>query len=695
MDNKKSDLTNPVFAKNARAENSSELSSIMEEMKNGIDLQPLEDIEQNEIIAFDDKSVIEEKEKADNASDKNNLIRKRFVRVIIAVIAVIAIVFGGYTAFVRLEDYSHAAAAVYQKGSSYYVSLDNDKKIELSGIIKAQLSSDGSVLIYSQDTSSKTGKYDIRMLELKKRSSVRSGGSLIVSGIESEWSTNSDCTYVYYTETKGNDTHYYAYSLLSRETYSITYDADQVFLPEKGDIVYFLRDDSGKLQLYRIRLGDRAEHIDTVSAARCYTEGSKTEVLYTVSSGDETYDLYTVSADSSPELIAEGVSEVYLDDYSIGGNLYYFIKSSAKLNWTDFVDDTYADSDAVMSKPDKGEYLETRGFFIRRTVIDEDSYEAAMKKYNQKLVRDEIREALDSLDLGVAVSAEYKVKVYDGEKNKELAGGVKLENIADFAKTGSPAIIYKKTKIDSDKKIKMSDLYSKAVDSSAQEAVDYVLNALRGDFELVTGYKYSWYNGTNVFELDYAPDYDISQTKFYFTGRKGFYSSVKEKDSVYYTLYYTAVGDQQLSQAQQVAQGVVSVEQDNQILYVTATQGDELNSLYIFISDGTYQKVTDNCVQFFNDTETGSLIILTADSTQESLQTVTASVYKDGEIQAIDSDIDYRYVSVKGNHIAYITGYKDTEVSANKITSGGELKIYNGEKVKTIDSDVTAITEFN
>ena len=38
----------------------------------------------------------------------------------------------------------------------------------LTGIIKAQLSSDGSVMIYSQDTSSKTGKYDIRMLELKK-----------------------------------------------------------------------------------------------------------------------------------------------------------------------------------------------------------------------------------------------------------------------------------------------------------------------------------------------------------------------------------------------------------------------------------------------------------------------------------------------------------------------------------------------
>ncbi len=694
MDNKNSDLTNPVSAQKARAEDSSGLSSLMEEMKSGIDLQPLENVEKSEIIAFDDKSAVTENENADSPREKSQTTKKRLVRIIIAAAAVIAVVFGGYSAFVRLEDYSHAAAAVYQKGSTYYVSLDNDKKIELTGIIKAQLSSDGSVMIYSQDTSSKTGKYDIRLLELKKRNSVKNGGSLIVSGIESEWSASDDCSYIYYTETKGKDTHYYAYSLLTREIYSITYDASQVFLPPRGDIVYFIRDDSGKQQLYRIRLGERAENIETVSAARSFCDKKTMEVFYTVSAGDETYDLYKVSKDESPDLIAESVSEVYLDDYTVGGNLYYFIKSPSKLNWNDFVDDGYADSDAVMSKPDKGEYLETRGFFFRRTVINEDSYEAAMKKYNQKLVRDEIREALNDLDIGVAVSSEYKVKVYDGERSKEIANGVKLENIAGFAKTGTPAVIYKKTKIDSSKTIKMEELYRKAVSSSAQEAVDYVLSVVRGDFELTTGYKYSQYNGTNVLEYDFKADFDVSQTKFLFAGRRGFYSLVKDKDGIYYSLYYSAVGETEISAPKEAAQGVASFEQEKNAIYALTAQGYEYNTLYLFNSDGTNQKIADNCVQFFTNDETSDVILITADAQQEQLETVTALIYKDGETETIDDGINYKYFTVKGSRFAYITGYNES-AEAESETSGGEFKIYNGEKVKTIDSGVTGIVDFN
>lgn len=695
MDNKKSDLTNPVFAQNARAEDSSERSSLLEEMKNGIDLQPLEDMEKSEIIAFDDKSGIDEKDRSEISKDKNQIIKKRFLRIIIAVVAVVAIVFGGYTAFLRLDDYSHAAAAVYQKGSSYFVSLDNDKKIELTGIIKAQLSSDGSVMIYSQDTSSKTGKYDIRMLELKKRSSVKNGGSLIVSGIESEWSANNDCTYIYYTETKGKDTHYYAYSVASREIYNITYDASQVFLPPKGDVVYFVRDDSGKQQLYRIRLGERAENIDSVSAVKSFCDDRTMEVFYTVSSGDETYDLYKVVKDESPVKIAENISEVYLDDYSVGGNLYYFIKSASKLNWTDFVTDDYADSDAVLSKPDKGEFLETRGFFLKRTVVNEDSYNAAMEKYNKKLLRDEIRAELDSIDLGVAISSEYKIKVFDGEKSKELAGGVKLENIAGFAKSGTPAVVYKKTKIDSSKKISMDELYQKAVSSGAQESADYVLNAIRGDYDISTGYKYSWFNGTNVFEFDLRPNYDPSQATFLFAGRSGFYTAVKTENEIYSNLYYTSVGDQALAQEKEAAQGVVSFEQINNSLYVLTAQGDEHNSLYLFGPDGSYNKITDNCVQYFADEKSQNVVALTADAQQESLSTVTALVYTDGETEVIDSGIDYRFFTVKGERFAYLTEFADSAATETDVAKGGEMKIYNGEKIKEIDSGVTAIVDFN
>ena len=44
MEKKKSDLTNLSHDKKAQAGSSPELSSVFEEMKNGIDIQPLEDI---------------------------------------------------------------------------------------------------------------------------------------------------------------------------------------------------------------------------------------------------------------------------------------------------------------------------------------------------------------------------------------------------------------------------------------------------------------------------------------------------------------------------------------------------------------------------------------------------------------------------------------------------------------------------
>ena len=695
MENKKSDLTNPVFANDARTENSSGLSSVIEEMDNGIDIQPLEDMEKSEMIEFEDRSGMESDDDEDASVDKKQTVGKRVLKIMLTLVAIAVVIFGGYTAYLRLNDFSHAATAVYQKGSDYYISLDNDKKIEIDGIIKAQLSTDGSVLVYSQDTSSKTGKYDIRMIELKKRRSASSGGTLIVSGIESEWSTNSDCSYIYYTETQGKDTHYFAYSVAARATYNITYDASEVFLPPKGDIVYFIRDHSNESQLYRIRLGEKAELIETVSAARGFTDDSKLEVIYTVSSGEQTYDLYKISGIADAEKIAENISEVYLDDYKVGGNLYYFIKSASKLNWTDFVDDSYADSDAVMSKPDKGEYLVTRGFFLKRTTVDETAYNQAVEKYEKKLVRDEIREALDDLDLGLALSSEYKIKVYDGEKSKELAGGVKLENIVDFSKDGTPSIIFKKTGIDSSKKIKMEELYQLAKNGGAQYAIDHVLQTLRGDYEVTSGYRFSRYNGTNVFEYEFKPKYDVSSATFLFTGRGGIYAAVKAEDEVHCNLYYSEVGDKEIKAEKEVAQGVTTYESSGNKIFVSVAQSDEHNTLYAFYPDGTHKKIADNCVQYFENDKKSKIIALTADKDQDTLQTVDIVIYENNETENIDSNVDYRYFIVKNDRFAYIKDYQITAATEAEIQSGGEMKIYNGEKVKTIDANVTEIVDFN
>lgn len=693
MENNQSDLTNPVFAEKAQADNSSEHSSLIEEMKNGIDLQPLEDMEKSEMIAFEDMSAVEKDDSGEQVPDKKQTLKKRVLGVLLTLVALCVAAYGGYNAYQRLVNNTNPAAAVYQKGASYYICFENNKKVELSDVVSAKISADGTVMVYSQDTSSKTGKYDIRLIDLTKRKSISKGGSLIVSGTEDEWSAGNDCAYIYYSEIKGSDTQYYAYSVSAKEAYTIAFNADQVFFPPVGDIVYFVKESGSQQDLYRIRLGEKAEHIETVSAAKSYSDDKKLEVFYTVSAGDQTYDLYKISGADSAEIVCKGVSEVYLDDYSIGGNLYYCVKSPAALNWSDFVQDAYVDSDAVMQKPDKGDFLDTKGFFIKRTVVNEKAYNAAMREYSEKLVRDEIREELNKLELGVAVASEYKIRVYDGKTNKELASGVKLENIAGFAKTGTPAIVYEKTSIDVSEKIDMDELYTRAKTSSVQDAIDDVLNMIRGKCDITNGYKYSWYNGTKVFEHDFDPVFDVSKAEFIFVGREGFFASVRNADEKTGEMYYCAVSGG-VAKGKKIAEKVVSYEKNGAKLYVKVSQGENDEALYIMTSDGTNKKITGNYVQFFADSKSSDIILLLSDGGQEALQSVSLAVYDGKKITALDENIDYKHFYFKGGKIAYINNYQSTAASETAVQGGGELKLYKSGTIKEIDTGVTALIDF-
>ena len=62
MQNNNADLTNPVSAQEAQANDSPGLSSVLEEMENGVDIQPLDDIVHGDYIEFNDNAVYENDE---------------------------------------------------------------------------------------------------------------------------------------------------------------------------------------------------------------------------------------------------------------------------------------------------------------------------------------------------------------------------------------------------------------------------------------------------------------------------------------------------------------------------------------------------------------------------------------------------------------------------------------------------------
>ena len=71
MQNNNADLTNPVSAQEAQAKDSPGLSSVLEEMENGVDIQPLDDIVHGEYIEFNDNAVYESDEITETQSAKD------------------------------------------------------------------------------------------------------------------------------------------------------------------------------------------------------------------------------------------------------------------------------------------------------------------------------------------------------------------------------------------------------------------------------------------------------------------------------------------------------------------------------------------------------------------------------------------------------------------------------------------------
>lgn len=691
MEKKKSDLTNLYHDKKAQAGCSPGLSSVFEEMKNGVDIQPLEDIMPEKFIEFEDNCSDDGSDAFDAKKGKKRFKKSKLIRVAVVALLVFAVALGAYCAFFRFDKLSHTAEAIYQKSSAVNIVLENGKTIELDSVNQIKLSDDGKTVVYSQDTSSKTGKYDIRVIDLTRRSSVQNKGSVIAGGIDENWSCTNDGAYVFYVSSEDSSSKCYSYDTKTKKTLLISSGIEEIYAPPIGSVVYYTRSISGKEELYRTAIGEEPEFISDVSAVRAFKDEEKLEIFFTVKDAsaqdDIAYSLYKITADNTAQKISDGVSEVYLDDYEIGGNLYYFVKSASKLNWKDFVSDPYEEYDSMLQKPDKGDYLVTKGFIFKSTKVDEAAYNDALGTYQKKLVRDDIREALNKLDLGLAVSAEYKVRVYDGSASREIANGVKLENLLAFAQTGAPRVIFNKTEIDSSKRTDMDKLYSIAAKDGTENAIDYVTGLLGKEYETTSGCKYAKYDGNKVLEYDFSPGYDASKATFLFASKEAVFAAVKS-DETSFDLLFSTVSDKAITSSSKIASSVTSFEADGESLFYTV-KSENGNDLYICGKDGKSQTVCKNCAQYFI-IDSGNVI---AFKYSEKSQNGSGDVllYSNGKAEAVDENADLKHFVCKGNNFSYITNYKTAAATDSEAEIGGEMKLYSNGKVKDIDSGVTNI----
>lgn len=652
-------LSNDEYDSDAQAVQESELLPIYEAMEFSGDIQPLDDISKPDIVAVEFGT-----KKAENKnSDKKPTVKKKKIpskrdsriKTLVACLALILIVAGAmagaYFGVERADKNDSPVAAVYNTtDKSTTVKLADGTDYDIGEAREVVVSTDGMYIWFSRNTSSATGKYDLRMIDVGSKKSLEKQGKFIEKGIDGGWKTTKDGRFACYGITKSDITSCYMYSAELQKAETIAESVDEFFPPSVGNIVYFTRRSGNVYSLHRARFGESSENVASgISHVRFSSDRNDYEVIYTQSVGKSTdVNVYSVKGDEPPTEICAEVSEVYLNDFSYGGNLYYFTRNKSNINWQDFIADNYYESDLKIQRPVESDYMVERGFIFKRQVLDSAKYNAALHRYEMKEVRDQLREELNKLDLGLAVGDEYTCYTYSAGTSHRIVSGITLDNIVEFAKDGDPRLIYRKSVIGVGDSISMDTLVENARKSNVQKAMDYVRNAVQSSYEVSDSCFCAWYDGTKVLEYE-LKGYDLDKTQFIFAGSGTVYGITDGE------LYYSSAENAEMSSKKLIDSNVSNCISIDKTLYFEKSESTGERSLFKFLPETGKAEICKNVYSYFA-VNNSFMIVLTKQSGSEEL--VSVGIYDGTGYAVVDSDLNLNNFVYSDNAFAYIKNYK-------------------------------------
>lgn len=652
-------LSNDEYENDAQAVQESELLPIYDAMGFSGDIQPLDDISEPEKIAVDFGS----KKSDSRNSDKKSALKKKKIpskrdsriKTLVACLALIIIVAsamaGAYFGAERADRNTSPVVAVYNTtNKSATVKLADGTSYDIGEAREISVSTDGMYIWFSRNTASATGKYDLRMIEVGSKKSLKKQGKFVEKGIDDGWKTTKDGLFACYGITKSNIKSCFMYSAELQRAETVAESVEEYFPPSVGNIVYFTRRSSNVYSLHRAKFGENSENVASgISHVKYAGDRNDYEILYTQSTGNSTnVNVYAVKGDEKAAEICTDVSEVYLNDFVYGGNLYYFTRNKSNVNWQDFISDNYYESDKKIQRPVESDYMVERGFIFKRKILDTAKYNAALNQYELKMLRDQLREELDKIDLGLAVGDEYTCFAYSDGASHRLVSGITLDNIIEFAKSGDPRLIYRKSVIGVGNIISMDSLVETAKKSSVQKTMDYVRNAVQSSYEVSDSSFCSWYDGSNVVEYE-LKGYDLDKTQFILADSGTIYGLANGE------LYYSSAENAEMSSRRLIDSNVSDCSAAGDTLFYEKLDSSGTRSLYKFQPKGGKVEVCKNVYSYFAVNKS-FVIVLTRQSNSEEL--VTAGIYDGTGYAVVDSDLNLNNFVYSDDAFAYIKNYK-------------------------------------
>ncbi len=524
------------------------------------------------------------------------------------------------------------------------------------------ISPDGKYVFYPHRLAS-DGTYD---LYRKKLGSKKAEEEEIASDVLS-YELIDDDKLIYFKDSVNRKIYLYD----GGEEEMIDNDVSEWYVSEDGkNVAWRAANAEGSSDLYirGCRIGEDKDELES-DIERLYAHSADLKT-YVYGKDDHLY----IMQDKEEEQIAKDVMDVMVYDIDSSAKIYYTKEGDAEeTSLYDLIEDDFPE-DQDMEEPDEDDYREqvSDPYFGVRTKTS-DAYYEAMDSYNEKRDRDRIRE--DAKNDIISDSAE-ELYYYDAKKGESnMIVEASIESSTQVQTEHTALMCYWLYDIEKADKIKLSRLMELEENDSEVSWYQALRNNLRESMSL-----FCVKDGNAVEVEDIGIDKsdigDYYEPSIYASEKPHALYLVYGSDGAMeiYTLDYNAL-DQGTERICDDAVSVETVQEDG--IYYLNEDGDLYCGGSRIDSD-----VYDGSIRW----EDGMVLYLTDISKDGDEGTL--KLYRNGKAEKIADDVaNARYAMFDGDKTVFLTDYTRTRSSAKR---RGDLQLYDGRDVITIDSDVSS-----
>ena len=596
--------------------------------------------------------------------------------IIISVAAVVTVVAAAIIIFFvsGLSKPANSSVAVYKTGGLTAVRIDNLETVVSDSTASGfKCDSENGRVFYTVESSYSDGLFDLYYIE-KKRSEI-TAPKIIDIGISGDYSVVSGKLYYLKKNFGAGAFEGTVCNVANNEIKTFSGNVESIYALEKSDTVYFVKMHGSNRVLYKYDENTASEICRDLMNIRYYNDSDNPHIFYEKKSQihNGMTELYILNSNGENEMICDNAYTVMYDNYSEGGNLYYFTSSSESISWSYVISDEYSESDKTVERPKRDDFFAFLGI--------SSEYNKALKLYQDKLVRDEIRAALnESVENGEFSVPIFNAFAFNSQGTFKIAENIDPKNVYTVSSYGEPKIVFESTEIlasDTD----MGTLVEIAQRSTIAEVIKYARTVVSESVKS-NGMAYAAYGseGAVMYPLE---GYDKTKTLFSFSrDGKRIFAFVRDTQGERLSLYTNSIGAElKPSGTTGIDTGISGYRfSDEGVIYLKSDIDKITGDVYSYSGEKSVK--LSNAVNAFTVENFEDVIVLKNNDASSPKQTADYFICNDGEEKLIGSDV-------------VVESFNYTEDGkAAYIASDGTLYIFGKEKAEPICENVSEILLF-